>query len=236
MSAALFLLTRQALWSHAGERAGPWRGRERDYGWLIAAPLAVLLLIAAVVVGLASPGDAMPLPYLPLLNPVDLALMLAVLTVVIWRTAVLRANPALEGAEVLARPEALAVLAGVAFVLVNTAWLRASHQLLGVDWSGPALMGSFTVQAGLAIGWTALALALMVAAHRRSWRALWLAGAALLRLTVLKLLAVDLGNIGGAARIVTFIGVGALMLVIGYAAPLPPRGADEEAAEGLVAA
>ena len=229
LAAALFVLTRQAVWPHTSERGWPWQGRERDYGWLAAAPLAVLLLIAAVVVGLASPGDATPLPYLLLLNPVDLALGLAVLTVVVWRAAVLRAEPAIGGAEMLARPQALAVLGGVAFVLVNTAWLRASHQLLGVGWSAPALMGSFTVQAGLAIGWTTLALALMVAAHRRGWRALWLAGAALLALTVLKLLVVDLGNIGGAARIVTFIGVGALMLVIGYAAPLPPRGPDEEA-------
>ena len=228
LAAALFVLARQALPPHAGGRGWPWRGRERDYGWLAAAPLAVLLLIAAVVVGLASPGDAAPLPYLPLLNPVDLALGLAVLTVVVWRTAILSAEPAIGGAEVLDELKALAVLGGVAFVLVNTAWLRASHQLLGVGWSAPALMSSFTVQAGLAIGWTALALALMVAAHRQGWRALWLAGAALLALTVLKLLAVDLGNIGGGARIVTFIGVGALMLVIGYAAPLPPRGPDEE--------
>ena len=230
LAAALFVLNRQALWPHAGDRGWPWRGRERDYGWLAAAPLAVLLLITAVVVGLASPGDATPLPYLPLLNPVDMALGFSVLTVVVWRTAILSAKPVIGGAEVLDGPKALAVLGGVAFVLVNTAWLRASHQLLGVGWSAPALMGSFTVQAGLAIGWTALALALMVAAHRRGWRALWLAGAALLALTVLKLLTVDLGNIGGAARIVTFIGVGALMLVIGYVAPLPPRGPDEKPA------
>lgn len=235
MAAALFVLTRQALWPHAGEPGWPWRWRERDYGWLAAAPLAIALLLTAVVVALASPGDATPLPYLPLVNPVDLALGLAVLIVVIWRTAVLRAHPAIGGAEVLDRPEARAVLAGVAFVLINTAWLRASHQLLGVGWDAPALMGSFVVQAGLAIGWTALALALMVAAHRRGSRMLWLAGAALLALTVLKLLAVDLGNIGGGARIVTFIGVGVLMLVIGYAAPLPPRGSDEEAAGEPVA-
>ena len=35
---------------------------------------------------------------------------------------------------------------------------------------------------------------------------------------------VDLSNVGGIARIVSFIGVGVLMLVIGYVAPLPAAG------------
>ncbi|MFP5454308.1 MAG: DUF2339 domain-containing protein, partial [Alphaproteobacteria bacterium] len=51
---------------------------------------------------------------------------------------------------------------------------------------------------------------------------------ALLVLVVLKLFFVDLSNAGGGARIVTFIVVGALMLVVGYVAPLPPRGTREE--------
>jgi uncharacterized membrane protein len=32
----------------------------------------------------------------------------------------------------------------------------------------------------------------------------------------------DLGNTGTIARIVSFIGVGALLLAIGYLAPVPP--------------
>ncbi len=226
---ALLVLTVCAVRPRSAARHWPWAGRIEDYGWSAAAPLAVLVLIAAVAVGVLSPGNATPLPYLPLLNPVDLALVLAVSAVVFWGGGVREARPAIDGAAVLAGRRALAGLGGVAFVLVNTIWLRASHQLLDVGWSGPALMGSFVVQAGLAIVWTALALVLMVAAHRRGWRVLWLAGAVLLALTVIKLLLVDLTNIGGAVRIVTFIGVGALMLIVGYAAPLPPRSRDTDA-------
>ena len=40
---------------------------------------------------------------------------------------------------------------------------------------------------------------------------------------VVKLFLIDLTNIGGIERIVSFIGVGLLMLVIGFVAPLPPR-------------
>jgi uncharacterized membrane protein len=38
---------------------------------------------------------------------------------------------------------------------------------------------------------------------------------------------VDLSNIGGIERIVSFIGVGLLMLVIGYVSPVPPSTAEE---------
>ena len=83
-------------------------------------------------------------------------------------------------------------------------------------------------QTGLAILWTLLSLGLMLVAHRGALRVSWLAGAGLLVVVVIKLVFVDLSKAEGWERIVTFIGVGVLMLVIGYFAPLPPRGKDEE--------
>ena len=44
---------------------------------------------------------------------------------------------------------------------------------------------------------------------------------------VIKLFFVDLSNVGGIERIVSFIGVGVLMLVIGYVSPVPPAAAGE---------
>jgi len=43
-----------------------------------------------------------------------------------------------------------------------------------------------------------------------------------------KLFFVDLSNVGGIERVVSFIGVGVLMLVIGYVSPVPPVGVREE--------
>ena len=40
---------------------------------------------------------------------------------------------------------------------------------------------------------------------------------------VVKLFLVDLGNTGTLERIVSFLGVGLLLLVVGYVAPVPPR-------------
>jgi uncharacterized membrane protein len=38
---------------------------------------------------------------------------------------------------------------------------------------------------------------------------------------------VDLSNVGTIARIVSFIGVGVLMLVVGYFSPVPPKASEE---------
>ena len=40
---------------------------------------------------------------------------------------------------------------------------------------------------------------------------------------VVKLVLVDLSRLSGITRIFSFIGVGVLMLVIGYFSPVPPR-------------
>jgi len=126
-------------------------------------------------------------------------------------------------------PQVPLALIGLAFVAVNTVWLRVAHQYAGVRWDAGALFDSFLVQAGYSILWTLLALGLMVAAHRRQMRAMWMGGAVLLGATVLKLFLIDLSNRGGSERIVVFIAVGVLMLVVGYFAPLPPRPTSESA-------
>ena len=50
-------------------------------------------------------------------------------------------------------------------------------------------------------------------------------GAALVGVVVVKLFFVELGNSGSLERIISFIGVGVLLLVVGYS-PLPPRRAE----------
>jgi uncharacterized membrane protein len=90
-----------------------------------------------------------------------------------------------------------------------------------------AMMRSMLVQASLSIFWSVLALCAMVTATRMRARALWLVGAGLMAVVVGKLFFVDLSNVGGIERIVSFIGVGLLMLVVGYFSPVPPAKAAE---------
>ena len=82
---------------------------------------------------------------------------------------------------------------------------------------------SVIVQAALSVFWTVIALALMLTANRIGRRTMWVMGAALLGVVVGKLFLVDLARLGGLERIVSFVGVGVLMVVVGYYAPVPPR-------------
>jgi hypothetical protein len=138
--------------------------------------------------------------------------------------------PASRRAAALARtrPDA-AHLAGLAFALfagVTTVLLRVIHHYLGIDYQLDELI-STVVQSALSIFWGLVALTSMVAGTRKGWRFVWFAGAALLGVVLAKMFLVDLSRTGTIARIVSFIGVGVLMLIIGRFSPVPPAAAEE---------
>lgn len=222
MTGALLVLT---LWAGKPKHHTGWplRGRALDYAGHAALPIAAMTFSGALITALFVSGQTEPLPYVPLLNPVDLAVALAIAALLLWRRMIVAMQPQPTGAIWPTGPRSLIALAALAFIAINTVWLRMAHHLLGVAWDPDALLGSFVVQTGLSILWTLLALGLTLMAHRRGQRTMWLTGGGLLAAVVLKLLLVDLSNADGGARIITFIVVGVLMLVVGYYAPLPPR-------------
>jgi uncharacterized membrane protein len=115
-----------------------------------------------------------------------------------------------------------ASLAVLAFIWLNTALLRAIHHWAGVPFQLEEMLRSTLVETSVSIFWTLLALATMLAATRTGARVVWLTGAGLLGAVIAKLFLVDLSHVGTIERIVSFVGVGLLMLVIGYFSPLPP--------------
>ncbi|MGZ3429221.1 MAG: DUF2339 domain-containing protein, partial [Polyangia bacterium] len=117
----------------------------------------------------------------------------------------------------------LAMAAAAAFVWLNAMLVRGFHHYGGVPYHFDAWLGSLAVQTGITLLWTAIALVAMWLGAARAARLPWVAGAALLAAVVVKLLVVDLSGSGSVTRIVSFIGVGVLMLVIGYVAPLPAK-------------
>lgn len=197
------------------------------YLWRAAWPLAVAVALGALVVAVHSDGNAHPLPYVPLLNPTDLTVALALASCAMWLSRVRQSDLTLPTVAMDARWPL--VLVGLAFVAVNTAWLRVAHHFAGVPWAVDRLFDSFLVQAGYSILWTLIALGLMLWSHRRGMRQVWKGGALLLGLTVAKMFLVDLSNRGGSERIVAFIAVGVMMLVVGYFAPIPPASARASA-------
>jgi uncharacterized membrane protein len=221
--AVLLLLSRRAWFPGADTpivARWPLDRFARAYLWTAAAPLMLCVALGCLLAAVHSDGNARPLPYVPLLNPTDLTLALGLLACAQWLQR-LRASSLVVPA-LVHHARAFVPLAVIAFIAINTVWLRVAHHYAGVPWDADQLASSFLVQAGYSILWTLLALGLMVLAHRRLLRGLWMVGAGLLGLTVAKLLLVDLSNHGGSERIVVFIAVGVLMLVVGYFAPLPP--------------
>lgn len=216
------------LWAMAQARRLPWpvASFEREYRLWAAAPLAASMLAWFWLANANSAGDSDPLPYLPLINPLELGLLLCLGALFVWaRDALPRLG--------LQPARAQQVVQGVAglslFALLTVMVMRSAHHWGDVPWQTSALFESMLVQAGWSIVWTLIALALMLFGHLRVRRELWLVGAALIALVVAKLFFVELGNRGGLERIVSFIGVGVLLLVVGYFAPLPPRKAEASA-------
>ncbi|MFG6431279.1 DUF2339 domain-containing protein [Roseateles sp. LYH14W] len=193
-------------------QAWPLRLAPAAYAQAGAAVLSLALAAWVLIANWASPGSAQPLPYIPVLNPLDLGIAAALLAVVAWLRSPAAAKLPIQ---------MLAVPAGLAFLWLNGMLIRCFHHWGGVPYHVDGWLDSRGVQTGLALLWSALALVLMLLGTRRQQRAPWLAGAVLLGAVVLKLMVFDLQGSGTVLRIVSFIGVGVLMLVIGYVAPLP---------------
>jgi uncharacterized membrane protein len=200
----------------------PWPfGKNREaYLFLIAVGVALYLCGWSLFTNLTSPGDFAPLPYCPFLNPLDLGQTFALLTVLrYWRF--LRAVRSTGFARMDKRLP-IPVLAGLTFLWLNAVLLRTLHQWFGVAFGFDAMGASTLVQTSLSIFWALLAFATMLVAARQRRRVAWLVGATLLGVVIAKLFLVDLSRVGSIERIVSFVGVGLLMLVIGYVSPLPP--------------
>lgn len=206
----------------ATPRRWPWpvSAYPKEYRVLAALPLAVLMLGWFWLANSFSDGTARPLPYVPLISPLDLGLLFALFGVYLWSRSVAPQR----GARVELIAEGVAGLSLFAFFTALV--MRAAHHWGGVPFQVDALLESMLVQASLSIVWTLVALGLMIGGHLRHRREVWLIGAALIAVVVAKLFFVELSNRGGLARIVSFIGVGGLLLVVGYFAPLPPKRAE----------
>jgi uncharacterized membrane protein len=179
---------------------------------------------------IALPASALPLPYLPLLNPLDISALLLLALALVWlRRLRLPTEEALcseSQAEI-----GHAGVAALAFVWWNAQLARSVHHYTGTAFDPDALFHSSTLQLAFSLSWTFIALTVMILAHRKSLRAPWIASAVLLALVVLKLFTFDLVRLSTPTKIVSFLGVGALLLLVGYIAPVPPKYQTRAAAQ-----
>ena len=227
VTAALLVLAAGAflvLFESANRSSTRWPFSQQSDAYFAAGLLkAVGYVLLVVTACINDPGDPAPLPYIPVLNPLDLLSIVAV--ALMWYAMRLERESDRWG--YLRQSKAPQYLfAGVAFLLSTIAVVRIVHHTLGVAWYPSALMDSVSVQSTLSIYWAVLGLGGMVLGARRASREVWMAGAALMIVVVMKLFVIDLGNTGTVARIISFLGVGVMLLVVGYFSPVPPKHAD----------
>jgi len=204
----------------------PLERHESDYLSLGAGPLALAAWGWSLYATVSSPGDPFPLSYLPFLNPLDLTFTLIAIVLPLWFRRLAAAFPEEFSRNQFSRwcyPVYFATL----FVWLNGMLIRTIHLWGGVPFQVLPLYRSVLLQTALAIFWSFLSLCVMVFATRKKIRTVWLTGAGLLAVVVVKLFTVDLSGTGTVARIVSFVGVGILLLVIGYFSPAPPRTQEE---------
>ena len=198
-----------------------WQGNsnnmqsKRIWLWIGCVPLAVFLVAWFIIMSLNSDGNAAPLPYIPLLNPLDITLAALMLLLLLWQRAVGSALNKLHNI----KPILLGIMG---FALLNGMLLRTLHHWAGTPFQWTSIFSNSTVQMAFTILWAITAFVLMWLAHKRGQRQIWVVGAGLMGLVVAKLFLLDLSQHGSVERIVSFIGAGLMLLVMGYFAPLPP--------------
>ena len=183
-------------------------------------PLAVGWSICLVIGwNLTQNGQMAPLPYLPILNPLDVTTGFSLILVLELYRLLQPDEPNSAKPAWLAKLPWFAALSGYAWL--NLMLLRSVAVYMGIPYQVEPLFESQFIQTLLSLVWSVTALILMRVAAQRVWRKSWMLGAVLLGIVVGKLFLVDLSNVGGLERVVSFVGVGLLMLAIGYLAPFP---------------
>ena len=181
------------------------RYRER---WFVP---ALFVLIVAWLAALGERGGSAPLPYLPLINPIELFQFAALL---VGFGFARRAGPAQEGLR--------NALPFGAFLFLSFAGLRAVHHYTGAPWS-PMILNHGTAQTVLTVLWSIAGVAMWVYGSRQQRWNVWVVGAVLMGIVLAKLVLVDRQYVGNLAGIVSFMAVGGLLVLVGRIAPTPPR-------------
>jgi len=152
-------------------------------------------------------GELAPLPYISFLNPLELIELLGLFLIYNYFKN---------------SPKIYVFVGPIILVFLTLVLARSVHAYFEVDYTITSLSKSMIFQMSLSILWTLIAMLVMVRASSKEHRTLWIGGASLIGVVVVKLFVVELANSGSVERIISFIAVGILLLLIGYFSPLPP--------------
>lgn len=175
------------------------------------------------VLNLTSDGAAGQLAYIPILNPLELASIGFAACLLIWLRALRGLGDAVTESVNTGLQYTRPAAALLSLSLLTMICARCVHHYAGVPFELERMLNSEVFQTALSILWGSLAFGSMMLGARRGNRFIWLSGGVLMSMVVVKLFLVDLANTATVERVVSFLGVGLLLLIVGYFAPVPPR-------------
>jgi hypothetical protein len=190
----------------------------------IIASLSLILVMWSLGVNFSHSGDPSPLPYLPFINPVDIAH-------IAWFVSMIRCRQLFRHYDSEQGFLALTLLAGFAFIWLTAVLIRSLHFYLDIPFDLSEMATDSRVQTAISILWTIIGMAAMLVSSRKQVRSAWIIGAALIGVVLIKMLFIDLDASGTIERIVSFLVVGSLLVAMGYFSPIPGKTRDKEAAE-----
>jgi len=226
MVPALFMFALCKFWD---KMTWPLLGRQKAYLYHALLPVAAYLWLGLILTNLMSKGDPWPLPYLPFLNPFDLV-QICVMLALAWWVVVLDQHLGIRliGLE---RRQLIVIASATVFFWLNAVLIRTLHHWGGVSFDLKSMIASDLVQTSVSIFWTLTAMLIMLWGTSRKIRPIWMVGAGLIGVVIVKLFIFDLAHTSTIERIISFIVVGLLCLAIGYKAPLPARAVEKAGVE-----
>lgn len=206
-------LTLGTLAAHRQQRF-PFNSPHVDYLIIGVLPLLFASIVWFVLACFNYSGGGSGLPYLPVLNPLDLGLILTLYSIHRWLTS---PQPH-EYKDVIYH----ALPAG-AFLWVSTLAARLAHHWGGVTFDWDILLHDALMQALLSVIWTLTAIGQMIYASQHHIRRRWFIGFSLLSVVGAKLMWVDLRNTGTITWTASLIGIALLVIAASYFSPAPPK-------------
>ncbi len=208
ISTALYLLKNTQIW--------PFKDQKTTYfnhGLLV---LLTATFISVLHNHFTPPGSLSFVPYLPLLNILDLSGFAFVLLVYqVFKSQIIAVFDE-------SKRTVYTLLALTAFIVLNASMLRCFHFWYAIEYKWSVMFKTLMIQSGFSILWSLTAVILMVLAAKKHIRTMWLVGLGLMVVVVAKLFLIDMSASGTVERIIAFLSVGVLLSLVGYFSPLPP--------------
>lgn len=198
--------------------------------WYVSAILPLILVVVWQLNTLTAEAFVEPLPYIPLLNPLDLGAALGCLALWFWWQKTITLHNKNCAKQLFATP-GIVLICLMAFIVGHGVILRA---VTALAYNSIYVLDAFPQQLAqicITLYWGACGFTLMLTGSKLKMRRLWICGALLMLAAAIKTVAVDTSSAATLAKVAVYFGMGVLYICTGYFIPVPGGRGKEPAPE-----